>query len=478
MEKLPDITKNFSEWYQEVIYQSELIDASPTRGCFVMRPYGYAVWENIQQYLDTEIKKTGTKNAYFPLLIPEAFMRREAKHVEGFSPELAVVTHGGGKELEEKLVVRPTSETIIYHMFARWITSWRDLPLKINQWANIIRWEMRTRPFIRSAEFLWQEGHTAHATFEEALQMSLEALKIYEDFYKDFLAVPVLAGQKTESERFAGGERTYTVEGMMPDGKALQMGTSHILAHSFPQAFEISFQDKDGTTQVPWCTSWGVSTRSVAAVIMTHGDNNGLIFPPRVAPIQVVIIPIYKTDEEKALVLTKAREIQSLLLSQNIRVILDDDDQKSPGAKYYHWELRGVPVRLEIGPKDLEKQHVVLVSRVEQDKTKKKQFIGFDALIPALNNLFAHIQTQLYECALSRVQSQWQHTDESLDVFGSQLESGNHFYQAGWCGDAACEARLKNVKGSIRCVREDKQHNKCFACGKLSKSDVIVAKAY
>ena len=330
-----------------------------------------------------KLKQTGTQNAYFPLLIPESFIKREAKHVEGFSPELAVVTYAGGEKLEEPLVVRPTSETIIYSMFSRWIKSWRDLPLKINQWANVVRWEMRTRPFIRSTEFLWQEGHTAHYSHEEAEQMAAQALDAYQDIYENYLAIPVLRGQKSDSEKFAGGEKTYTLEGMMQDGKALQLCTSHILAQSFPEAFGVKFQDKDGTIKTPYCTSWGFTTRSIGAMIMVHGDQNGLIIPPRIAPVQCVIIPIYKTDAEKDAVLQKAEQIKSTLEKSELeksslgangfRVVLDNDENKTPGSKFYEWELKGVPVRIEIGPKDLEKNQAVFVNRVEQDRVQEKR---------------------------------------------------------------------------------------------------------
>jgi len=477
MNKLSDINTHFAEWYQDVIYASELVDESPTRGTFIIRPYGYAIWENIQSALDKKIKATGTQNAYFPLLIPQSFLQKEAKHIEGFAPELAVVTHGGGKELEEPLVVRPTSETIIYHMFARWIKSWRDLPLKVNQWANVVRWELRTRPFVRSAEFLWQEGHTAHETLEEAIEMARAEQQIYKDIYQDLLAIPVVTGVKSESERFAGAERTYTVEGLMRDGKALQMCTAHVLAHSFPASFGVQYQAKDGTLQSPWCTSFGFTTRSVGAMVMTHGDQNGIIVPPRVAPTQVVIIPIYKTDQEKVSISQKAEQLKQQLEAQNIRVVVDLDDQTSPGAKFYAWELKGVPVRLEIGPKDLEKNQVVLVNRAEEDKAKKKQFIPIDGVVQALQELFDRIHTMLFDRALARMKSQWYQADK-LDDFGPKLDANNGFYQAGWCGSAACEEKLKQFKGTIRCLLEEQTHKNCFSCAQASKQDILIAKAY
>jgi len=477
MEKLPDIMENFAEWYQEVVFQSELLDISPTKGCFVIRPYGYSIWENIQNALDKKIKSSGAQNAYFPLLIPKSFIQREAQHIEGFSPELAVVTYAGGKELEEELVVRPTSETIIYYMFSRWISSWRDLPLKVNQWANVLRWEMRTRAFLRSTEFLWQEGHTAHATFQEAVDTVLQMLQVYQEIYKDFLAVPFIAGLKSQSERFAGAERTYTLESIMPDSKALQLCTSHLLAHSFPEVFDIKFQDKDGSIKVPWCTSWGFTTRAIGALVMTHGDSKGLIIPPRVAPVQCVIIPIYKTDQEKELIYKKSQEIKDILLSQNIRAIFDSDDQKSPGAKYYHWELRGVPVRIEIGPKDLEKNQVVLVSRLEDKEIARKTFVSFEKIVSVVQDLLNKIQETLYFNANTKMISKWKQ-GEKLTDFSRDLEEGGVFYQAGWCGNTQCEALLKNHKGTIRCLREEKKHEKCFACDNQSINDVIIAKSY
>lgn len=477
MSTLPDIKTNFAEWYQEVIVAADVVDASPTKGCVVIKPYGFAIWENIKQDLDGRIKSEGVPNAYFPLLIPQSFLSKEAKHVEGFSPELAVVTHGGGEKLEEPLVVRPTSETMIYHMFARWIKSWRDLPYKVNQWANVVRWEMRTRPFLRTLEFLWQEGHTAHRTREEAIQMAATMLRHYKEIYEDLLAIPVTAGIKSESERFAGADQTYTIEGLMPDGKALQMCTTHVLAHSFPQAFDVSYQDQDGQMKSPFCTSWGFTTRSVGAVIMMHGDSKGLVMPPKVAPIKAVIIPIYKTNEERDLVLQKAYDTKQLLTTNGMDVVIDADDQKSPGAKFYEWELKGVPVRIEIGPKDLEKNQVVLVSRIEEDKAKRKTFVPFENLKVQFQMLLETIQAELFKRAQDRVNSMWHHA-ESLEEFGPLLEKNNGLYQVGWCGSNECEARVKEFKGTIRCLLEDKKHAHCFACKQVSKQDILVAKAY
>lgn len=477
MKKLSDINQNFADWYQDVIFEAELVDSSPTKGCYVLRPYGFAIWENIQKILDKKIKETGTQNTYFPLLIPESFITKEKKHVEGFSPELAVVTHAGGQKLEEPYVVRPTSETIIYHMFARWIKSWRDLPLKVNQWANVVRWEMRHRAFLRSVEFLWQEGHTAHATHEEAVEMSQQALAIYKELFEHYYAIPVVAGIKSESEKFAGAERTYTLEGLMPDGKALQLCTSHVLAHSFPESFDVKFQDKDGAMQVPYCSSWGFSTRTIGALVMTHGDQNGLIVPPRLAPIQAVIVPIYKTEEEKNTIFAKAESIKKELCSLGYAVTFDNDEHTSPGAKFYAWELKGVPVRIEIGPKDLDKQQVVLVNRAEQDKTKKKSFVPLASLSQSLEALLNDIHAQLYTKASENLRAQWYQAEKLAD-FSHKLETQNGFYQVGWCGCSECEAALKEHKGTIRCLLDQKLHTSCFYCNALSKTDVLVAKAY
>ena len=477
MSTLPDINTHFAEWYQEIITKTGIIDSSPTRGCFVIKPYGYTMWELIQQHVDAKIKALEVENAYFPLLIPKSFLSKEEKHVEGFSPELAVVTHGGGKELEEPLVVRPTSETMIYYMFSRWITSYRDLPLKINQWANVVRWEMRTRPFVRSLEFLWQEGHTAHRTHEEAVAMALAALEMYRSTYEDFLAVPVITGMKSDSERFAGADRTYTVEGLMHDGKGLQMCTSHVLAHSFPEAFDVKFQDADGSTKVPYCTSWGFTTRSIGAIIMTHGDAQGLVMPPKVAPIQVILVPIYKTDEERGAVITKIKQLHATLVGAGIRAKIDDREGMTPGAKYFEWEEKGVPVRLECGPKDLQNNTVVLANRVEQEKAKKKSFVPVDQVVEQVQALLQTIQTTMYDRAKARMQAQW-HQADKISEFGPKMDTEQGWYQTGWCRAADCEAVAKQHKGTIRCLLEEKKHNSCFACGAASTVDVIVAKAY
>src|SRR5262249_20488736 len=352
-----------ARWYTDTILQTELAEYSPVKGCMVIRPYGYALWENIQRALDQMIKDTGHQNAYCPMFIPESFLKKEEEHVEGFAPECAVVTHGGGKELEEPLIVRPTSETIINHMFAKWVQSWRDLPILINQWANVVRWEMRTRLFLRTTEFLWQEGHTAHATAEEAEEEARKMLGVYKDLAENWLALPVLTGEKTEKERFAGAVRTYCIEAMMRDGKALQAGTSHFLGQNFAKAFEIQFQDKDGNLEYAWQTSWGVSTRLVGAIVLGHGDDKGLILPPKVAAIQFGIVPIYKTDDERGLVSEHAARLARELSEAGFRVHFDDRDNYTPGFKFNHWEQKGVPIRINIGPKDIANEVVEIARR-------------------------------------------------------------------------------------------------------------------
>src|SRR5215210_9229345 len=372
--KLTTRAADFSAWYNETVLKAELADYSPVRGCMVIRPRGYGIWERMQRQLDFMFKDTGHENAYFPLFIPESFMHKEAEHVEGFAPELAVVTHGGGKELEEPLVVRPTSETIIYAMFAKWVQSYRDLPLLINQWANVVRWEMRTRLFLRTLEFLWQEGHTAHATHDEAEEEARRMLGVYRDFMEGWMAMPVITGQKSDSERFAGALRTYSCEAMMQDNKALQAGTSHNLGQNFAKAFDLTFQTESGGTEYAWNTSWGVSTRMIGGLVMTHGDDTGLRVPPLLAPIELVIVPIYRSDEERSKVLEAAGQIQKSLAEWNrsergrLRVHIDTRDGMKPGAKYYEWELRGIPLRLELGPRDLAANQGVLVRRDTKEK--------------------------------------------------------------------------------------------------------------
>ena len=473
MKKLPDIRKDFSGWYNEVIFDAELVDHAPVKGCMVIRPYGYAIWENIKNVLDERIKATGHQNAAFPLLIPESFLKKEAQHVAGFAPELAVVTHAGGKELEEPLVVRPTSETVIHYMFARWLHSWRDLPIKINQWANVVRWEMRTRPFLRTTEFFWQEGHTAHETYDEAYQEVKLMLSEYVNLAQNYLAVPVMTGFKTESEKFPGAEKTMTFEAFMPDGKALQMGTSHLLSQSFAHAFDMKFQDRQETESYPYLTSWGTTTRLIGGLVMTHGDSKGLVLPPRIAPIQVVIVPIFKSGYDNSAILKSAQSIQQDLKKDGIRVHIDDEEAKTPGAKFFKWELKGVPLRIEIGPKDVESNQVVVVERIEA----AKRFIPIEKLKYEVIALLDTMQVSLFERAQARLHSM-RHVSDDLASFGPQLENDGIFYQTSWCENPACEAELKNYKATIRCIVEGKSFDTCFYCKKQSTKDVLVARSY
>ncbi len=473
MQKLPNITTHFSDWYNDVIYQAELVDQTPVRGAVVIRPYGWAIWEEIKTLLDKRIKETGHKNASFPLLIPESFFKKEADHVEGFAPELALVTHAGGKELEEPLVIRPTSETMVHFMFSRWIKSWRDLPLKINQWANVMRWELRPRPFLRTTEFFWQEGHTAHATHQEAHDEVLMMLQEYVDLAQNYLAIPVVTGLKSETEKFPGAEKTYTFEALMPDGKALQMGTSHLLSQNFAKAFDMKYQDKQENIAFPFLTSWGVTTRLIGALVMTHGDDKGLVLPPKIAPIQVVIVPIFKKGADSSIILEKAHSLASDLKERGFRVEVDIDENKSPGAKFYYWELRGVPIRIEIGPRDLEKQQVIVTDRLGLSKGA----VSFEDLGQAVEDLADLVQKELLKRALAKRDSQW-HKSEKLAEFAKNIETIGGFYQTGWCGKESCEQELKKHKATTRCLLEKKTYDACFNCSDPSKQDVLIARSY
>lgn len=471
-EKISDITTQFPEWYQDIVYRAELADQSPVRGCMVIRPYGYALWENIKDILDKKIKDTGHQNAYFPLFIPKSFLEKEAKHVEGFSPELAIVTHAGGKELEEPLVVRPTSETIIHHMYAQWIKSWRDLPMKVNQWCNVVRWEMRTRPFLRTTEFLWQEGHTAHETAQEAEDEALLMWREYLDVIKNYLAIPAVAGKKSESEKFAGADTTYTIEGMMQDGRALQMCTSHIISRNFSKAFGITFQTRDEKVDYPYLTSWGFTTRSIGAVIMVHGDQKGLVLPPKIAPIQVVIIPIFKADSDKQELMDAVNAI-ALRLKAVARIYIDSDEQKRPGEKYYAWELKGVPLRIELGYRDLKNGTVVLADRLGL----AKETIQINSIIEAVQGRLTLVQEKMFERAQERLKQQW-HSGKKLTEFGKKLEEIGGFWQTGWCRSQECEKLLKEYKATIRCLLEESTMASCFNCDKTSEGDILIAKSY
>ena len=467
--------EDFSKWYTDVIAAAQLADYAPVKGCMVIRPYGYALWENFQKTLDGMFKDTGHENAYFPLFIPESFLTKEAEHVEGFSPELAVVTHAGGKDLEEKLIVRPTSETIIYDSFSKWIESWRDLPLLINQWCNTVRWEMRTRLFLRTTEFLWQEGHTAHATEEEAEEEVMKMLEIYRKFSEEYLALPVILGRKSDNEKFAGALRTYTIEGMMQDRKALQCGTSHNLGQNFAKAFDVTFLDQKGESQYAWQTSWGVSTRLIGALIMAHGDDDGIIVPPKIARVQAVIIPIWKTDEEKEKVLSVAQKLSSQLKEDNIGVKLDQRELR-PAWKYFEWERKGVPIRIEIGPKDIEKDEVVVVRRDtgEKESTSQKQ------LVKKIQDKLEEIQKNLFNRALKFQQENTFEVD-SWDEFEKIMADRGGFVKANWCGEGACELAIKEkTKATIRCIpfSEEKVSGECIYCDKKAKERVIFAQAY
>lgn len=466
---------DFSAWYTDVIARAELADYSPVRGCMVIRPGGYAIWEHMQAALDRMFKDSGHQNAYFPLFIPQSFLAREAEHVEGFAPETAVVTEGGGKELEEPLVIRPTSETIIYASFAKWIQSWRDLPVLINQWCNVVRWEMRTRLFLRTTEFLWQEGHTAHATAAEAEAEALQMLRIYRTFMEDHMAMPVVTGLKTESERFAGAVRTYACEALMQDNKALQSGTTHHLGQNFAKAFDVKFQAESGDWEYVWNTSWGVSTRLIGAVVMAHGDDNGLVLPPKLAPIQVVVVPIYRGNE-RVRVVEAAAGILKTLKAQGLRARVDDREGLRPGFKFTEWEMKGVPVRLELGPRDLDAGQVMSVKRHNREK-KPLPIPSLDVSIPPL---LEEVQKNLFDAALERREKATRNVDD-YEEFKQVVESPGGFLRCHWCGSAECEEQVKNeTKATIRCIPMEApgEGGACLACGKSSDRRVIFARAY
>jgi len=477
VEKITPRSQDYSRWYTDVVQQAQLADYAPVRGCMVIKPYGYALWENVKDGLDRRFKATGHENAYFPLLIPMSFLQKEAQHVEGFSPELAVVTHGGGKELEEPLVVRPTSETIIGHMYAQWIQSYRDLPLLINQWANVVRWELRTRLFLRTMEFLWQEGHTAHATAEEAQEETLRMLDVYADFAESDAAVPVIKGRKSETEKFAGAVASYSIEAMMGDMRALQAGTSHNLGQNFSRAFDIRYLDPNNVLQYCWTTSWGMSTRMVGCIIMVHGDDQGLILPPRLAPVQVVIVPIFKTDVERSAVLDACDTVSRTLTDAGMRVKLDARDEYSPGWKFNEWELRGVPLRIEIGPRDVAREQVVAARRDRPGK-EGKSFLPMAGLANAISDLLVQIQRDLFARALAFREA---HTSEPTDyeAFSAAVESG--FARAWWCGSIACEDRVKeDTKATTRNIPFDQPGGtgRCIVCGAPASETAVFARAY
>jgi prolyl-tRNA synthetase len=484
--KLPTRAEDFSAWYNEVVLRAELADYSPVRGCMVIRPNGYGIWERMQRALDDMFKATGHKNAYFPLFIPESFLKREAEHVEGFAPEVAVVTHGGGKKLDEPLVIRPTSETIIYAMFAKWVQSYRDLPLLINQWANVVRWEKRTRLFLRTLEFLWQEGHTAHATHDEAEEEARRMLGVYRDFMEGWIAMPVITGQKTDSERFAGALRTYACEAMMQDNKALQAGTSHDLGQNFSKVFDLTFQSEGGGIEHAWNTSWGVTTRLVGGLVMTHGDDNGLRIPPLLAPTELVIVPIYRSAEDRAQVLEAARRIMDSMDNWErrdpgrIRMHLDDREGVKPGAKYYEWELKGIPLRMEIGPRDLQRNEAVLVRR----DTREKRTVSLDAIGEEVADLLATIQQDMLAAARERLDQYSVRGEITYDRFRELMEGEGAFVFAGWCGSAECEATIKDeTKATIRLLPDEEFRSaeapqRCLRCGRPAIAEAVWARAY
>ena len=490
--ELKELTKraeNYSQWYNDLVVKADLAEQSPVRGCMVIKPYGYAIWEKMQQQLDKEFKKTGVQNAYFPLLIPKSFFSREAEHVQGFAKECAVVTHYRLKEnedgsdvvvdpsakLEEELIIRPTSETIIWNTYKGWIKSWRDLPIMCNQWCNVMRWEMRTRPFLRTSEFLWQEGHTAHATKEEAEAEAQKMLKVYADFAEKWMAVPVIQGVKSETERFAGALDTYTIEAMMQDGKALQSGTSHFLGQNFAKSFDVTFLNKENKPEYVWATSWGVSTRLMGALIMVHSDDNGLVLPPNLAPIQVVMIPIYKNDEQLNAIREKLQPVILELQAAGVSVKLDDSDNKRPGFKFADYELKGVPVRLAMGARDLENNTIELMRR----DTLEKENVSFDNIAQHVTELLADIQNNLFEKA-RRYRDAHIYECDNYDEFRTKVKDGG-FFLCHWDGTAETEVKIKEeTQATIRCIPfgYEQTEGVDMVSGKPAKCRVIIARSY
>jgi len=469
VEQIADIEKDFPQWYTDVVIKTKLVDYGPVKGTMVIRPYGYAIWENIQAELNKRFKEKGYENAYFPLLIPMSFFTKEAEHVEGFAPEVAVVTHAGGEELAEPLAIRPTSETIIGNMYSKWLQSYRELPILINQWANVMRWEKTTRPFLRTSEFLWQEGHSAHATQEEAEAETAKMLSVYKDFAENCLAIPVICGRKTEKEKFAGAVATYGMEAMMKDGKSLQAGTTHFLGQNFAKAFDIKFLDKDGAQKYAYTTSFGVSTRLIGALIMAHGDQRGLILPPAVAPVQVVIVPI---AAKKGGVMEKCAEIKEKLEKAGLRVKLDDTDN-SPGWKFNEWEMKGVPLRIELGPRDIEEGKALIFRR----DTLEKNAYSLDGLENEVKDLLSTVQKDMLEAARVRRDGRIVYAD-SLDGILKGVDGGN-FVKAGWCGCRECEDKVKSyAQATARVFAEGESAKTCAICGKKAEHVVIFARAY
>ncbi|GAP15266.1 prolyl-tRNA synthetase [Longilinea arvoryzae] len=475
-EKLTTQAENFSEWYNQVVLRAEMADYSPVRGCMVVRPYGWALWENIQQSLDRRFKATGHVNAAFPMFIPMSFLEKEKEHVEGFSPELAIVTHGGGQKLEEPLVVRPTSETIIGYMYSQWIKSYRDLPILINQWANVVRWEMRTRLFLRTLEFYWQEGHTAHATEAEAREETRRMMDQYTNFAIEDAAVPVIPGRKSETEKFAGAVQSISMEAMMGDTKALQAGTSHFLGQNFAKAFDIKFLDQNNVLQYAWTTSWGFSTRFIGAIIMTHGDDHGLVLPPKLAPIQVVIVPIARNDADRSTVMPVVERVASEL-GANFRIKVDDRSEVTPGFKFNDWELRGVPLRLEIGPKDIEKG-VVTAARRDKPGREGKSTLALDQLTAQVAELLTEIHASMYDKA-EAFRDAHIYDPKNYDELKEVVQNGWAF--SWWCGSKECEARIKEeTKATTRCIpfNQPDGEGRCIYCGQPASEKVYFARAY
>jgi prolyl-tRNA synthetase len=475
--RLPSQAEDFPAWYVEVVKQAGMAEHGPTKGTMIIKPHGYAVWENMQRELDDRFKATGHENVYFPLLIPMHLLEKEADHIEGFAPEVAVVTHGGGEKLDEPLAIRPTSETIIWHTYSKWVQSYRDLPLLYNQWCNIVRWEMRTRLFLRTSEFLWQEGHTAHATREEAVEETLRMLGVYREVSEDVLAIPVLAGRKSAGERFPGAEETYTIEALMRDNKALQCGTSHFLGQNFAKAYDVTFLNKDGEQEHAWATSWGFTTRMVGATIMTHGDDSGLRLPPALAPVQAVIVPIYRSDSERAAVLDVGIKVRdALTLEHGVRTRLDDRDHYRPGFKFSEWELKGVPIRIEIGPRDVASDQVVCVDRVDGNR---KQLSTSEA-VSSMTAMLEAVQAALYEDAKAFRDANT-HDITTFEEFASGVETEGGFWVGAWCGDGACEAAVaEKTKATIRFlpIEQTDPGGVCMHCGKPGTEVATWAKAY
>jgi prolyl-tRNA synthetase len=474
---------DFAAWYNQLVLRSELADYSPVKGSMVIRPWGYAIWENMQRALDDMFKATGHENAYFPLLIPMSFIEKEKEHIEGFKPELAVVTHAGGKELEEALVIRPTSETVIMSMFAKWIQSYRDLPLLMNQWANVVRWELRTRLFLRTSEFLWQEGHTVHATGEDAEEHTLRMLGVYRTFMEDWMAMPPVTGLKSDAEKFAGAVRSYSCESMMQDNRALQAGTSHFLGQNFSKQFGLTFQSDEGKEEYGWNTSWGVSTRLIGGLVMTHGDDAGLVLPPKLAPTQVVIVPILKGDDVGP-VLEKAEALRSALADRGVRAKVDAREHLNPGNKFYEWERKGVPLRMEIGPRDIEQEQVVLAKRVRSEEESRKEFLLEAEALATIPERLDALQEQLLEAAKARREDNSYRGVQTIGELAEIMDASGGYVYTGWSGDPAVEERVKEeTKATLRCIPEEEFRSaeapsKCIGGDGDATMEVVWARSY